>query len=48
MLVPRLKNDGYQVTIFDLMISGKDVLPYHSNLNTIKGNIRDQAFLSLY
>ena len=28
-LVPRLLSEGHQVTVLDLMIYGKDVLPAH-------------------
>jgi nucleoside-diphosphate-sugar epimerase len=41
VLVPKLLNKGYKVTVIDLMIYGEDVLPNHENLNKIKGDIRD-------
>ena len=45
VLVPHLLEEGYTVTVFDLMIYGEDVLPEHPNLNIIKGDIRDQELL---
>ena len=45
VLVPRLLKKGYAVTVLDLIIYGKDVLPSHPNLNTVKGDIRNQALL---
>ena len=45
VLVPHLLEEGYTVTVFDLMIYGDDVLPEHPNLNIIKGDIRDQELL---
>jgi nucleoside-diphosphate-sugar epimerase len=44
-LVPRLLNDGYEVTVFDLMIYGEDVLDAHPNLRIIKGDIRNLNLL---
>jgi len=41
VLVPKLLNKGYKVTVIDLMIYGEEVLPKHENLTTIKGDIRD-------
>ena len=32
MLVPRLLQEGHRVTVLDLMIYGKDVLPKHPEL----------------
>ncbi|MCK9611364.1 MAG: SDR family oxidoreductase [Bacteroidales bacterium] len=46
VLVPKLLNNGYKVTVLDLMIYGEDVLPDHSNLTVIKGDIRDKALLA--
>lgn len=40
-LVPKLLEAGYQVTVFDLMIYGQDVLPDHPNLTKVRGDIRD-------
>lgn len=41
VLVPKLLDKGYEVTVIDLMIYGRDVLPYHDNLNAVEGDIRD-------
>ncbi len=40
-LVPKLLKEGYDVTVFDLMIYGEHVLPAHPKLNKIKGDIRN-------
>jgi nucleoside-diphosphate-sugar epimerase len=40
-LVPRLLQDGYSITVLDLMIYGEDVIKKHPNLKMIKGDIRD-------
>ena len=45
VLVPHLLEKGYAVTVLDLMIYGEDVLPIHTNLNIVKGDIRDQVLL---
>ena len=45
VLVPHLLEEGYTVTVLDLMIYGNNVLPSHPNLNSVKGDIRDQALL---
>ena len=45
VLVPHLLTKGYSVTVLDLMIYGKDVLPSHPNLNVVKGDIRDQVLI---
>src|ERR1700756_4211120 len=45
ILVPKLLNQGYNVTVLDLMIYGEDVLPNHANLKKVKGDIRDQELL---
>ncbi len=45
VLVPKLLDNGYVVTVLDLMIYGENVLPSHPNLNAVKGDIRDQALL---
>jgi len=42
VLVPRLLSQGYQVTVYDLLIYGDDVLPSHESLNIVKGDIRDE------
>jgi nucleoside-diphosphate-sugar epimerase len=46
MLVPRLLDEGYEVTVLDLMIYGEDVLKPHPRLKTVKGDIRDAALLA--
>lgn len=45
VLVPRLLNQGYQVTVLDLMIYGEEVLPKNRSLRLVKGDIRDQSLL---
>ena len=45
VLVPNLLENGYVVTVLDLMIYGENVLPSHPNLNAVKGDIRDQTLL---
>ena len=45
VLVPKLLKKGFKVTVLDLMIYGEDVLPVHPNLNSVKGDIRDQKLL---
>ena len=40
-LVPVLLNLNYEVTVFDLMIYGENVLSHHKNLKMIKGDIRN-------
>ncbi len=45
VLVPKLLDKGYGVTVLDLMIYGEEVLPKHERLNAVKGDIRDQALL---
>lgn len=44
-LVPYLLSRGYEVTVFDLMIYGSDVLPQHPKLKIIQADIRDIAIL---
>ena len=44
-LVPLLLKRGYRVTVFDLMIYGKNVLPKHEKLKIVKGDIRNQELL---
>jgi len=44
-LVPRLLEEGYSVTVLDLMIYGEEVLKNHQNLTRIKGDIRDVKLL---
>ncbi len=41
VLVPKMLDAGYEVTVIDLMIYGEDVLPNHEKLTKIKGDIRD-------
>jgi nucleoside-diphosphate-sugar epimerase len=48
VLVPKLLQKGYNVTVLDLMIYGEDVLPEHPNLVKVKGDIRDQEVLKKY
>jgi len=43
--VPLLLGKGYEVSVFDLMIYGEDVLEDHPNLTKIKGDIRDKEAL---
>ena len=44
-LVPLLIENGFEVTVLDLMIYGEDVLDKHAKLNVIKGDIRDREIL---
>ena len=44
-LVPKLLENGYEVTVLDLMLYGEDKLPQHPSLNAVKGDIRDQDLL---
>ena len=45
VLTPHLLNKGHKVTVFDLMIYGKDVLKKHQNLRIIEGDIRNKNLL---
>lgn len=45
-LVPKLLDQGYEVTVFDLFIYGKEVLDQHPKLNIVEGDIRDIKLLS--
>ena len=45
VLVPILLEEGFSVTVLDLMIYGESVLPSHPHLNTVKGDIRDKGLL---
>jgi len=45
VLVPRLLEEGYFVSVIDLMLYGIDVLQPHPNLKIIEGDIRDQDLL---
>lgn len=46
MLVPKLLEKGYVVTVIDLMIYGEEVIRKHPNLTMIKGDIRDKILLN--
>lgn len=46
VLIPRLLDEGYQVTVLDLMIYGEEVLNTHPKLTLIKGDIRDKTLLT--
>jgi nucleoside-diphosphate-sugar epimerase len=41
VLVPKLLDKGYDVTVFDLLVFGSEGLPSHPRLSVIKGDIRD-------
>jgi nucleoside-diphosphate-sugar epimerase len=41
VLIPKLLEKNYDVTVYDLMIYGNEVLPTHPKLKVIKGDIRD-------
>ena len=45
ILVPKLLTLGYNVTVYDLMIYGSNVLEEHPNLKKIKGDIRDLSLI---
>lgn len=45
VMVPYLLKQGYQITVIDLMIYGKEVIKPHKNLKIIEGDIRDQPLL---
>lgn len=45
VLVPRLLDEGYEVTVIDLMIYGEEVLKDHPNLTKISGDIRDRELM---
>jgi nucleoside-diphosphate-sugar epimerase len=45
VLVPALLNEGYRVTVLDLMLYGADALTKHPMLNIIKGDVRNQQLL---
>ncbi|MDP5169149.1 MAG: SDR family oxidoreductase [Bacteroidia bacterium] len=45
ILVPKMLNLGYHVSVIDLFIYGEEVIPNHPNLTKIKGDIRDVALL---
>lgn len=43
VLVPKLLNKGYDVTVYDLLVFGADGLPPHPRLTVIQGDIRNTA-----
>ncbi len=45
ILSRRLLENGYHVSVIDLMIYGEEVLPVHANFKKIKGDIRDIELL---
>lgn len=45
ILIPKLLDAGYKVSVIDLFIYGEEVLPDHPNLTKIKGDIRDADLL---
>lgn len=47
VLVPKLIEKGYQVTVFDLFIYGKNTLEVNKNLKLIQGDIRDLKSLEV-
>ena len=47
-LIPTLLEKGYELSVFDLMIYGEDVLDDHPNLKKVKGDIRDVDLLKHY
>ena len=48
ILAPKLLEQGYEVTILDLMLYGENVLPKHPRLTAIKGDIRNQELLKTH
>jgi len=46
VLTPKLLNEGYRVTVLDLLLYGEDVLDPHLNLTLVKGDIRDRELLN--
>ncbi len=45
VLVPMLLESGYHVLVYDLMLFGDEGLPKHKNLQVVKGDLQDAAFL---
>ena len=45
VLIPKLLAQGYRVRVIDLFLFGDDVLPEHPRLESVRGDIRDQAML---
>src|SRR5687768_14843944 len=43
VLVPKLLKAGHDVTVYDLMLYGREGLPSHPRLRVIEGDIRDTA-----
>ena len=41
VLVPKLLEAGYAVSVYDLMLFGSNGLPSHQNLSVIQGDLRD-------
>jgi nucleoside-diphosphate-sugar epimerase len=41
VLVPKLLNKNYDVTVYDLLVFGREGLPSHPRLEVIQGDIRD-------
>lgn len=47
LLTPALLDDGYEVTVYDIMFFGDDFLPKdHPNLTVIEGDLRDTPRLA--
>ncbi len=47
LLTPQLLDDGYEVTVYDIMFFGDDFLPKdHPNLTVIEGDLRDTPRLA--
>ena len=46
--VPFLLEKGYEITVFDLMIYGEEVLKDHPKLIKVKGDIRDKEALKAH
>lgn len=44
VLVPKLLDAGCDVTVYDLMLYGREGLPSHPRLRVIEGDIRDTAY----
>ena len=47
-LVPILIKENYEVTVYDLMIYGENVIDQNKKLRLIKGDIRDTSLLNKY
>ncbi len=47
LLTPQLLDDGYEVTVYDIMFFGDDFLPKdHPNLTVVEGDLRDTPRLA--